>query len=148
VHTDVLIFSASLALVVPVLVWLAIRWWKRSRQTGEHSASAHLPSVAKAEALRHNHQIKEALDLLRQAERSHPDSSIVHYRLACYYSLQKDLARARIHLKRACVLDRQWTALAMYDPDLRNLWRAYDMVQALNPTASSTIETSRPTGMG
>lgn len=124
-NVDALIIGGAVLVAFAGVAALALTWRKKTGARGPSRVSAGNPAcVAKAERLRQNHRIKEARDLLRRAERNHPTSSIIQYRLACYCSLLNEHADARAHLKRACRLDQQWAAPAMYDPDLRNFWRA------------------------
>ena len=135
-NVEALIYNAAVALVILSVAALGLWSWVKARRSAGGNASQNPTCVAHAEALRQNNQIKEARNLLLQAQRRQPHSSIIQYRLACYSSLLKEFAQARAHLKRACQLDRQWAAPAMYDPDLYSLRRAVHALQELETPAS------------
>lgn len=85
-----------------------------------------LPALERAAALRpghpgvavclgwcykRTHRLAQAIDALERALREHPDDALLHYNLACYWSLAGDADRSLGALRQA--LDR--------DPDLRAL---------------------------
>jgi tetratricopeptide (TPR) repeat protein len=56
-------------------------------------------------------RLAQAIDALDRARRAHPDEPLLHYNLACYWSLAGDSAKALDSLAKALALD----------PDLRSL---------------------------
>ena len=56
------------------------------------------------------HRLAQAIDALERAGRAHPDEPLLHYNLACYWSLAQNAPRA---------LDELATALDL-EPDLRD----------------------------
>jgi len=64
---------------------------------------------------------QEGLDADLELARLHPDDPLVHYNLACSYSLLERLKESARTLTRAIHLGyREWTWLQK-DPDLKNL---------------------------
>jgi len=79
--------------------------------------------IAWAYALREKQQVKEAQDVLLQAEPMHgKNCAVLHYNLACYACLLGDKKEAKRRLARACKMDAQWKAAALEDEDLRAMW--------------------------
>ena len=79
--------------------------------------------IAWAFALRELQRIEEARDVLLKAEPLHGESSsLLHYNLACYYSLLGDLPEARQRLQRAARKRKEWLEDAREDTDLKALW--------------------------
>jgi len=89
--------SASL-LPDDIHVWLALGWcYKR---TG---------------------QLEQAIDSLEQALDYEPGEAILHYNLACYWSLAGDRSHALDHLAKALHIDGNYRELAMDEPDFDHL---------------------------
>lgn len=75
--------------------------------------------ISCAFALRELGRIAEARDCLLQAEPRHgTTSALLHYNLACYYSLLGELVTARARLERACEMEPKFKKDALEDPDL------------------------------
>jgi tetratricopeptide (TPR) repeat protein len=80
------------------------------------------PWVAWAYALREQHYIAEAREvLLRGESQIHDPSPIVSYNLSCYYCLLGDLPEAMRRLKKVFARDPEWKNEAAKDPDLAGL---------------------------
>ena len=80
-----------------------------------------------AYALRELNRIEDAKAVLHEAEPLHGKrSGILHYNLACYLCLLGDVTGARERLSRACIMDKQWKAAALDDPELEQLWASAD----------------------
>jgi len=78
--------------------------------------------IAWAFALRELQRIAEAREVLLRAEQIHgPTSPVLHYNLACYYSLLGDLPEAKRRLSIACSMGDEWENEARSDPDLEAL---------------------------
>jgi Tfp pilus assembly protein PilF len=96
--------------------------------TAKHPARER-PWIALAFALREQQRIAEARDVLLAADVLHgAESALLHYNLACYYSLLGDQVTAKERLRRACKMDPDWKAQALNDTDLSALW---DEISAL-----------------
>jgi tetratricopeptide (TPR) repeat protein len=68
-------------------------------------------AIALGWCYKRTHRLAQAIDALERAERHNPDEPLLHYNLACYWSLAGNTAKA---------LDELGTALEL-EPDLRNL---------------------------
>lgn len=68
-------------------------------------------AIALGWCYKRTHRLAQAIDALERAERHNPDEPLLHYNLACYWSLAGNAPKA---------LDELATALEL-DPDLRNL---------------------------
>jgi tetratricopeptide (TPR) repeat protein len=78
--------------------------------------------ISCAYALRELGRIGEARDCLLEAEPRHgATSAVLHYNLACYYSLLGEPATARERLQRACKMEPRFKAEALEDRDLEAL---------------------------
>lgn len=90
-----------------------------TKQCPEHER----PWIALAYALREQQQIAAAREVLLEAESLHGrTSSILHYNLACYYSLLGDQRTAKERLRRACKMEQSFKQAALEDQDLSALW--------------------------
>jgi tetratricopeptide (TPR) repeat protein len=116
---------------------LAAKEWQKAVTVACELARAH-PDVENAWigwafALRELGQIREARDVLLEAEPIHGKTcAVLHYNLACYDSLLGALKSAERRLKRACKMDKQFKLAAREDPDLVALrgeagWRSGDV---------------------
>ncbi len=78
--------------------------------------------IAWAYALRELQRVEEAKSVLLCAEGTHGSKSgVLHYNLACYHCLLGEMEEAERRLKRACLLDAGWRAVALTDSDLKAL---------------------------
>ena len=78
--------------------------------------------IAWAYALRELQRIEEAKAVLLRAETWHGSKSgVLHYNLACYHCLLGEMEEAERRLKRACILDPSWRAVALEDSDLKTM---------------------------
>ncbi|MDR3633635.1 MAG: tetratricopeptide repeat protein [Isosphaeraceae bacterium] len=68
-------------------------------------------AIALGWCYKRTHRLAQAIDALERAERHNPDEPLLHYNLACYWSLASNAAKA---------IDELASALAL-DPELRNL---------------------------
>ncbi|MDX2035821.1 MAG: tetratricopeptide repeat protein [Isosphaeraceae bacterium] len=62
-------------------------------------------------------QLAQAIDALLPALRAHPSSSILHYNLACYWSLVGDVPKAVAYLSTAIRLDARFRAAVESEAD-------------------------------
>lgn len=75
--------------------------------------------ISWAYALRELDRVKEAQEVLWQAEVLHGDSSaVLHYNLACYACLLGDKVDAKRRLATAIKMDAEFKSSALEDPDL------------------------------
>lgn len=75
--------------------------------------------ISWAYALRELERVREAQDVLLQAEPLHgKTSAVLHYNLACYACLLGDRETARRRLAKAIKLDAEFKDSALTDPDL------------------------------
>jgi len=77
-----------------VHVWLALGWCRK--RTG---------------------QLDLAINALERAEEATPEEAIVHYNLACYWSLAGKKQRALAYLSRAISIDANYRELIVDEPD-------------------------------
>lgn len=68
-------------------------------------------AIALGWCYKRTHRLAQAIDALERAERHNPDEPLLHYNLACYWSLAGNASKA---------IGELGTALAL-DPELRNL---------------------------
>jgi Flp pilus assembly protein TadD len=66
--------------------------------------------------------IKSAEAILRQARELHHDNAMIEFNLACYASVAGRFEEAKVRLRRAIELDKQFQKLAIDDEDLQPLW--------------------------
>jgi tetratricopeptide (TPR) repeat protein len=62
-------------------------------------------AIALGWCYKRTHRLAQAIDALERAERAHPDEPLIHYNLACYWSLAGNLERALVELGMALDLD-------------------------------------------
>lgn len=68
-------------------------------------------AIALGWCYKRTHRLAQAIDALERAERHNPEDSLLHYNLACYWSLAGNASKA---------LDELTTALEL-EPDLRTM---------------------------
>ncbi len=66
-------------------------------------------------------RLAQAIDSLEAARRNHPDNPLLHYNLACYWSLAGDLSRAMKELHSALELDPGLRNRLADEPDFQQL---------------------------
>lgn len=62
-------------------------------------------AIALGWCYKRTHRLAQAIDALEVAVRAHPDESLLHYNLACYWSLAANPARALKELAAALALE-------------------------------------------
>lgn len=62
-------------------------------------------AIALGWCYKRTHRLAQAIDALERAERAHPDEPILHYNLACYWSLAGNIERALAELSLSLDLD-------------------------------------------
>jgi hypothetical protein len=88
------------------------------------------PWIAWAYALRELNRTPEALLVLTTAEEFLVRiPALLHYNLACYYSLLGDQAGAKERLSRACKLELEFKKTALEDPDLESFWNEIGSIE-------------------
>ena len=76
-----------------------------------------------AYALREMNQIAEAKAVLQEAQPIHgKKSAILHFNFGRCYCRLGEMAEARERVRTACLMDSQFKAKALDDPDLKALW--------------------------
>jgi tetratricopeptide (TPR) repeat protein len=63
------------------------------------------------------HRLAQAIDALERAKRANPDEALLHYNLACYWSLAGDRTRAIESLLRAVELEPELQRKLSHEPD-------------------------------
>jgi tetratricopeptide (TPR) repeat protein len=66
-------------------------------------------------------RLAQAIDSLERALRDHPDESLLHYNLACYWSLAGNSSKALDALSAALDLNPELRALIAEEPDFHQL---------------------------
>jgi tetratricopeptide (TPR) repeat protein len=74
--------------------------------------------VSWAYALREIQKVREAQEVLHEAESLHPACGVLHYNLACYACLLGDRDEAERRLRLALEIDPSWKESALADSDL------------------------------
>jgi Tfp pilus assembly protein PilF len=77
--------------------------------------------VTWAYATRRAESLAAAENILREAERLHPDDATIQFNLGCYACQRGALEDARRHVARAIEIDGTFAAAAATDPDLAPL---------------------------
>ena len=78
--------------------------------------------ISWAYALRELQRVREAQEVLLQAEPLHgKTSAVLHYNLACYACLLGDREKAKRHLAKAFKMDAEFKESALEDPDLETM---------------------------
>ena len=108
-------------------VHIAAKEWTPAEEAGRELVTRYPDAeagwIGLAYALRETGQMSKARDVLLEAETEHGHSSpLIHYNLACYYSLAGDHAVARGFLAQACRMAANLEQRAFEDPDLKPLW--------------------------
>src|SRR4051812_46600834 len=115
------VLLVRIELQVEAKLWDAVIELGRT-MTAQHPARER-PWIALAFALREQQRITEARDVLLAADVLHgAESALLHYNLACYYSLLGDQTTAKKRLRQAYVMDKSWKDEALNDSDLSALW--------------------------
>ncbi|MBC8009742.1 MAG: hypothetical protein H7067_06570 [Burkholderiales bacterium] len=78
--------------------------------------------IQQAYATRRHLGIEVARVILLRGLELHPREATIHFNLACYEAQIGRLIEARAYLATACLLDKDFTAMAKADPDLAPLW--------------------------
>ncbi len=74
-------------------------------------------AIALGWCYKRTHRLAQAIDALERAERAHPDEALLHYNLACYWSLAGNSGRALVELGMALDLDADYRYQAPREPD-------------------------------
>jgi tetratricopeptide (TPR) repeat protein len=95
-HTEAIAVLEQAADLLPsnIHIWLALGWCRK--RTG---------------------RIDLAIGALERAEEVSPEEAIVHYNLACYWSLAGKKQRSLAYLSRAISLDSNYRDLILDEPD-------------------------------
>lgn len=95
-HVDAILALEEAADLLPsnIHVWLALAWCRK--RTG---------------------RLDLAIGALERAEEVSPEEAIVHYNLACYWSLAGKKQRSLAYLSRAISLDSNYRDLLIDEPD-------------------------------
>ncbi len=78
-------------------------------------------AIALGWCYKRTHRLAQAIDALERASRSNPDEPLLHYKLACYWSLADDTAKALDELAMALDLDPDLRALIADESDFDGL---------------------------
>jgi len=74
-------------------------------------------SIALGWCYKRTHRLAQAIDSLERACREHPEVALLHYNLACYWSLAGNLRRALSELRSALELDPRYAGRVGGEPD-------------------------------
>jgi predicted Zn-dependent protease len=75
-------------------------------------------------AVRRTESVAAAEKILLEAQAKFPDCAAIYFNLACYASLQGKFDQVASLLGRASVLEPEFKAHALEDPDLEPYWRS------------------------
>jgi len=78
-------------------------------------------AIALGWCYKRTHRLAQAIDALERAVRSNPDEPLLHYNLACYWSLADNAAKALDELAMALELDPDLRALIADESDFDTL---------------------------
>jgi tetratricopeptide (TPR) repeat protein len=78
-------------------------------------------AIALGWCYKRTHRIAQAIDALERAARETPDEPLLHYNLACYWSLAGNPPRALDELATAVDLDPDLRGRIAAEPDFQNL---------------------------
>ena len=117
-HWETMAFEAN------ALMGEALRGLKRHRDAIkplERAAALRPGHVGVALALgwcyKRTHKLAQAIDALERSCREHPEQSILHYNLACYWSLAGNVRKASGELGLALILDPSLRARVDFESD-------------------------------
>ncbi len=63
------------------------------------------------------HRLAQAIEILEQASRAHPEEALIHYNLSCYWSLAGNPPKALNELAQAINLDASFRDRVKNEPD-------------------------------
>jgi uncharacterized protein HemY len=114
-------------LAVRLQIYLKAKKWSMVLEIARHLAKVQPENpnwfVEWANAARKTESTEAAKEILLKAEaKRHPNDAAIHYYLGCYAAVQGDLEEARNRVKRAIQLEKLFREIALYDPDLDQLW--------------------------
>jgi tetratricopeptide (TPR) repeat protein len=94
-------------------------------------------AIALGWCYKRTHRLAQAIDALERAERAHPDDPLIHYNLACYWSLAGNTDRALDELTLAVGLDPDLRARVPSETDFDSLRGnpEFDRIMGSTPTA-------------
>lgn len=78
-------------------------------------------AIALGWCYKRTHRLAQAIDALERAERHNPDVSLLHYNLACYWSLAGNTSKALDELTVALAVDPELRSLIADEPDFDQL---------------------------
>ncbi len=91
----------------------------------ERAAALRPDDVAVAISLgwcyKRTHRLAQAIDALERASREHPEEPLLHYNLACYWSLAGNPAKSLEELSAALTLDPDLRERIVEEPDFDGL---------------------------
>ena len=85
-------------------------------------------AIALGWCYKRTHRLAQAIDALDRALRHNPDEALLHYNLACYWSLAGNASRSLDELATALDLDPDLRPRVATEPDFQNL-RAHPYFQ-------------------
>lgn len=78
-------------------------------------------AIALGWCYKRTHRLAQAIDALERAQRHNPDHALLHYNLACYWSLAGNAARALDELSVALELEPELRSLIQEETDFNPL---------------------------
>ena len=78
-------------------------------------------AIALGWCYKRTHRLAQAIDALERAQRHNPDHALLHYNLACYWSLAGNAARALDELSVALELEPELRSLIPEETDFQPL---------------------------
>ena len=107
-------------------IYMAAKKWDMAAAVASHLVKVEPKNsswwINLAYAKRRCEGIKSAEAILRQARELHHDNAMIEFNLACYANVAGRFEEAKVRLRRAIELDKQFQKLAFDDEDLQPLW--------------------------
>ena len=107
-------------------IYMAAKKWDMAAAVASHLVKVEPKNsswwINLAYAKRRCEGIKSAEAILRRARELHHDNAMIEFNLACYASVAGRFEEAKVRLRRAIELDKQFQKLAIDDEDLQPLW--------------------------
>jgi Flp pilus assembly protein TadD len=74
-------------------------------------------------------KLAKAIEALEHAVEVDPGEAIIHYNLACYWSLAKNRVLALRYLSHALEMDTNFRDMVLYEPDFQPLFQDPEFMQ-------------------
>lgn len=88
-------------------------------------------ALAQGWCFKRTHRLAQAIDALERAARHHPREALVHYNLACYWSLANKPGNALGKLAEALALDPSFRSMIADEPDFDPIRNVPELIELI-----------------